>query len=438
MFGINSNKIKNKLIFIELNELNFDFVKKYLQKKNNYKSLRKIVDFSSKTSSEQNYHNIEPWIQWVTAHTGLSYEEHRVFHLGEIGDLEQIFEKVENLNKSVGCISSMNVANNLKNATYFIPDPWCETKSDESFWSKLFVDFFKQTVKDNAKRKITFKSYLSILLIFLRFVRLKKYKFFIKLIYMSLKKPWVKSLFLDSLTHEMHLSLVKKHKTDFSTIFFNASAYIMHRYLFSFKKLNSKFSNPDWYISPKHDPMYDILEVYDKIIEDYLSLKNYHLLLATGLRQVEYDSNKFYYRLKDHSLFLKEIKVNFKKIETRMSRDFKIFFSNSENCTSADNILSNLKIEKNNINLFKTSKISNKEIFVTLTYPKEITPSDYFIINNIKIYLFNKLTFIAIKNGMHDSIGYYYSSFENYAGKSTIDLKNIHNIILDFFNKAIS
>ena len=33
MFGINSNKIKNKLIFIELNELNFDFVKKYLQKK---------------------------------------------------------------------------------------------------------------------------------------------------------------------------------------------------------------------------------------------------------------------------------------------------------------------------------------------------------------------------------------------------------------------
>ena len=150
MFGINSNKIKNKLIFIELNELNFDFVKKYLQKKNNYKSLRKIVDFSSKTSSEQNYHNIEPWIQWVTAHTGLSYEEHRVFHLGEIGDLEQIFEKVENLNKSVGCISSMNVANNLKNATYFIPDPWCETKSDESFWSKLFVDFFKQTVKDTG------------------------------------------------------------------------------------------------------------------------------------------------------------------------------------------------------------------------------------------------------------------------------------------------
>ena len=81
---------------------------------------------------------------------------------------------------------------------------------------------------------------------------------------------------------------------------------------------------------------------------------------------------------------------------------------------------------------------SDKEIFVTLTYPNEISESDYVLLNNNKIYLNNKLTFIAIKNGMHDSIGYYYASFKKYAGKTTTDLRNIHNIILNFFNKTIT
>ena len=36
------------------------------------------------TSSEKNYENLEPWIQWVSFYTGKSYEEHKVFFLNEL------------------------------------------------------------------------------------------------------------------------------------------------------------------------------------------------------------------------------------------------------------------------------------------------------------------------------------------------------------------
>ena len=88
---------KKKLIFIELNELNFDIVKKYVnsEKLNN---LKKIIEGNFiETESEFEYKLIEPWIQWVTIHTGLTANEHKVFRLGDIvkKDLPQIFEEIE-------------------------------------------------------------------------------------------------------------------------------------------------------------------------------------------------------------------------------------------------------------------------------------------------------------------------------------------------------
>jgi len=46
----------------------------------------------ARTLSEEVYEHIEPWIQWVSVHTGKSYAEHKVFRLGDApgSGLEQI------------------------------------------------------------------------------------------------------------------------------------------------------------------------------------------------------------------------------------------------------------------------------------------------------------------------------------------------------------
>ena len=66
------------VISLELNELNFHFIKKYtaegkLPGFNRF--LQNHVIFE--TVSESGYPYLEPWSQWPTVYTGLTYDEHR-------------------------------------------------------------------------------------------------------------------------------------------------------------------------------------------------------------------------------------------------------------------------------------------------------------------------------------------------------------------------
>ena len=118
--------------------------------------------------AESEYDHLEPWIQWVSVHTGKEYSEHNIFMLGDFVNSKekQFFEQVEEAGFKVGAISPMNATNNLKTTSYFIPDSWTQTKSDESFLSKIITQSIAQYVNDNAQSNLTIKTILSLLFVF--------------------------------------------------------------------------------------------------------------------------------------------------------------------------------------------------------------------------------------------------------------------------------
>ena len=67
--------MKNKTILLGLNELNFDYVNFY-NNKGFLLNLKKIFDIQPpiETVSENDYKLLEPWVQWVTIHSGKSYK----------------------------------------------------------------------------------------------------------------------------------------------------------------------------------------------------------------------------------------------------------------------------------------------------------------------------------------------------------------------------
>jgi hypothetical protein len=68
-----------QLLFLELNEINFDYVATYCRRGLLPHLGRLIRDSGvARTVSEQRYEDLEPWIQWVTAHTGLRLADHGV------------------------------------------------------------------------------------------------------------------------------------------------------------------------------------------------------------------------------------------------------------------------------------------------------------------------------------------------------------------------
>lgn len=86
------------LILVELNEINFDVVKLYLDKNEILPGFEKLFSEGViETSSEDVYDLLEPWIQWPSVHIGKKFEDHKIFRLGDMvnSNQKQIFEKVE-------------------------------------------------------------------------------------------------------------------------------------------------------------------------------------------------------------------------------------------------------------------------------------------------------------------------------------------------------
>ena len=426
------------LILVELNEINFDVVQYYIDNGVSLPGMKHILESGLViTRAESEYDHLEPWIQWVSVHTGKEYSEHNIFRLGDFvnSKQKQFFEQVEEAGFKVGAISPMNATNKLNNPSYFIPDPWTQTKSDKSFMSKIISKSISQSVNDNAQSKLTIKTILSLIFAFFIMVRPSKYFFMIKYALSAFGKSWRKALFLDMFLFEIHKTLHKNKKPNFSTIFLNAGAHIQHHYFFNSPYVKSKeLKNPSWYINDNFDPMLEMLIVYDRLISDLIKQPNSELIIATGLSQKPYTNLKFYYRLKDHKSFLDDIGIKYSDVMPRMTRDFLISFESNEDARIAEEKLSTILVNSDK-QLFGEIDNRGKDIFVVLTYPLEIKDDTYIDFQDQKIALFNRVIFVAVKNGEHHSKGYTYFSkgLSEFKPKSNSHVSNIHNTVLDYF-----
>ena len=376
-----------KLLFLQFNEINFDILRKY--DVTGLKNFKQIIKDVKETYSEKKYDLLEPWIQWVSVYTGKTAAEHEIYRLGDTvnKDNNQIFEIIEKKGYSVGSILPMNCSNKLQKTNYFLPDPWTQTHPNKNFWTEMMAEVFAEIVNNNSNNKISLKNYLKLLLIFFKFSKFKNILIYIKLIFQSKINKYKKAIFFDLLLHDIHLSLIKKYNTDFSSIFLNGCAHIQHHFF-----LNSRFagmdeSNPEWYLKKEIDPFYEIIKIYDRILGDYINL-NYDILLATGLSQIPSKNPIFYYRLKNHKKFLNFFNIDFKNVFPRMTRDFLIEFDNKIKKNQAKEILEGMKTN-NNSKIFNEIESRENSLFVTLDYKEEIKKDDEILYKNKKINFLN-------------------------------------------------
>lgn len=409
----NSNK---RLILLALNEINFDVVGKYVAADGRrFPALKRLLSGARiRTSCEKQYEQLEPWIQWASVYTGKTYAEHGVFRLGDIvgSGVPQIFEQLEEAGYRVGAISAMNAENRLKQPAYFIPDPWTQTPADASWWSQSLGHAVSQAVNDNAQARITPKSALQVVLGLLRFARVVHHQKYLSLVLASRRKPWLKALVLDLLLHDVHWRMFNAKKPNFSTLFLNAGAHIQHHYFFNAEPLrkDSPNKNPAWYVPEDVDPLADVLGLYDLMVGEYFDRTDTEVVLATGLAQKPYDRVEYYYRLNTHADFLRGLGVSFRGVFPRMTRDFLIEFENPQQAQAAQDVLASVRVVGDDVPLFGEIDNRGVSLFVTLTYPRQITLETQYQVGDRKAALLPEVSFVAIKNGIHQEEGFAFFS----------------------------
>jgi len=399
-----------QLLLLEFNEICFENVSYYCSR-GRLPHLRELIERSgwSTTTSEQQYEHLEPWIQWVTAHTGLSFAEHGVFRLGDIinHDLPQIWEVLEERGLKVGAISPMNAKYRLRDPAFFVPDPWTETQITAPLAVKRLYRAIAQAVNDNAQARLTPASLYALLMGIGRYARPANYARYFALGADALRKPWRKAMFLDLLLSDVFIRQLRATRPNFATLFLNAGAHIQHHYMFSAEAYDGPHRNPEWYVRRGVDPVGEVYELYDAILGAVRkAFPRARLMVATGLHQIPHGGVTYYWRLKEHAAFLRRIGIDFERVDPRMSRDFLVSCRDEQQAAKAARLLQ-LAVASDGRALFEVDN-RGRDLFVMLVYSGPIERDFTFSIGPTAYSnLHDNVVFVALKNGEHNGTGYF-------------------------------
>ena len=414
--------MKKKLLIIELNEFNVELLKyssKILDLKN-IKILLNMCPIETICQQKIEHQGLDPWVQWVSVHTGKPKEIHKIKHLGEVRNLTniQIWDKLSEMGISSGIWGAMNASrNNSKNCLFFFPDPWtftekCFPKSLNNFlalpryYSKNYLSLSKLEI---LKKVFKLTNFLIFKLNPLKIIRELLFAIY------SLTKIGLNNIFLfsifDLISTKIFLIYKNKYNPDFSIIFLNSLAHTQH-HSWSKNNLNKelKFN----------------IKVIDKIIG--MILKNINekdgLIILNGLSQKNVEGEDYcIYRQKDPKLFLKFLNINFINLEQCMTNECHIFFNNSEELERAIKIISSIKINNEEIFIIDNSMKSNLKIFYQFNYFKPIDKNQTFTINNKQYPFYKYFELIANRTGSHVPICNIYSkNIELYKIKYNYDI----------------
>lgn len=405
--------MQKQVIVLELNEVNFDYIQSYVARRSLPHLAALIASHGvARTTSEDSYERLEPWIQWVTAHTGQSFGEHGVFRLGDIvdKDIPQIWEVLEERGFKVGAISPMNAKYRLKDPAFFVPDPWTRTHIKAGRMLRRLYDGLVQAVNDNAEARITAGSLFSLLVGTVAYASPRNYARYLGLVMRALDRPWRKALFVDLLLADVFIRELRRSRANFATLFVNAAAHIQHHYMYCAAAYDGPHRNPRWYVQEGVDPVLEAYELYDHIVGAVRrAFPDARLMLATGLHQVPHGEVTYYWRLKNHQEFLRQIGVQFARVEPRMSRDFLVACADPEQAVQAAAVLQSARAT-DGLPLFEVDNRGN-DLFVMLTYPRDIPADFVFTVGEAHHRnLRERVAFVALKNGEHDGIGYFLDS----------------------------
>jgi hypothetical protein len=402
--------MSQQLLLLEFNEINFDYVTAYCAR-GLLPNLGRLIGENgiAETTSEQRYEELEPWIQWVTAHTGKKLADHGVFRLGDIvkHDLSQIWEELEEQGLRIGAISPMNAKNRLRDAAFFVPDPWTATKPTATRRLTSLHEGIAQAVNENAQARVTPTTLWHVLKGFGTYASASNYREYARLVASSWKRPWRRAVVLDLLLADVFVSEVKRTAPDFASLFLNSGAHIQHHYLFSSACYSGPHKNPDWYIPRNADPVREVYEIYDRILGRVRhTFPGARIMIATGLHQDPHDGVTYYWRLCEHERFLSRIRVPFRRVEPRMSRDFLVICASAEQAAEAEQRLSSA-VAADGTALFDVDN-RGSDLFVTLIYARDIGPGFALSIDGKRYADFQKdVAFVALKNGEHNGVGYF-------------------------------
>jgi hypothetical protein len=372
--------MRKRLVFIELNEFNFQLISD-AAKVYHLTHVAKLLDlpYHRKTVTSDLYDSgyLEPWVQWVSVHTGSPSSEHKIKHLGDVSltSKRQIWEELSEQGVSSGIWGAMNAKRGSASlCKFFLPDPWTFEEEGHPREVNHFLglprymarNYLQPKIMVLLKELVKFSAFIFHTSSLRAFIR--ELPHFVPYAIRYRAANFVTYSFAEYLSALRFLDYWRKDKPQFASLFLNLVAHAQHYY---------------WHDIPlaENDRLRYVFGYLDKILGDVFDATQgeAEILVTNALTQINTNQEPpwILYRQKDHHSFLAAIGVYPKSVEACMTHDAHLFFESPQDCANAASILESCKIgEKRFFHIEKYDSDPTKLFYmINFTDPVEFDTS---------------------------------------------------------------
>lgn len=340
------------VILLEFNEIVPWLVDRFIDEGHlpNFKRLRDQSKVMV-TDAEEEQKHLEPWIQWITVHSGMTYEEHGVFHLADGYKLNNkcLWDLVSDSGGKVWICGSMNVRYDRPLNGLLLPDAWSTGAIPYPDTLMPFCKFVQTYVQEhtNAKVPLSKADYFNFIkymvlhgLSFDTILQVAKQLVGEKL---GSRDGWQRAVLLDKFQWDIFAHHYKKEKPNIATFFSNSTAHYQHKYWRNLEPDAFEMKPTEEEQAKYGNAVLFGYQEMDKTIGKCLSLAgdDATVILSSSLSQQPYTlsedgDGKGFYRPKKLEDFRKAMGLkNVKSYAPVMSEQFHIHFDSKEDVKAA-------------------------------------------------------------------------------------------------------
>jgi hypothetical protein len=326
------------VILLEFNEITPALIDQFIENGGlpNFDRFRR-ESFTFTTDADET--QLEPWIQWVTVHSGLPYREHGVSRLDQGHKLTapRLWDLVSSRGLASWVCGSMNVNYSDGSSAVVLPDPWCTQVKPKPSELEPYFRFVQAQVREHTKdsRGLSRGDYLRFATWMARTgLSSGTVLDVVKQLASERREDcsWKRVSLLDQIQYDVFRYYYRKLRPAFSTFFLNSTAHYQHAYWDVFEP--GKYPNKT--VNPKRKKFEHAIQYgyqkMDQLLGRFFQLaaNDATLVLCSALSQQPSTAERARYRPIDFDQFLAFVGVSPTEVVPVMADQFYLSFASEE------------------------------------------------------------------------------------------------------------
>ncbi|MEW9625031.1 hypothetical protein [Rhodanobacter geophilus] len=411
---MNINSPSKRLTLIELNEFSVDLLSRGARELDLIHISRLLSMSSAVTTTDDmvEHRGLDPWVQWVSIHTGVPSSVHGIIHLGDTPSAlsaRQLWEKLSDVGISSGVWGAMNATREgAEYCQFFLPDPW--TFSESAYPSELnnllaLPRYYSKNYLDVSKRAFLKRTLLLAKFLLGSGAMSELFKQ-ISLVFNGVLRNGINNAMLFSLFDLFSTVLFVKYKRryqpQFSIIFLNSIAHLQHH-----RWDKDKLSK---------DAVFG-LQVINRVLGMlFASLCDDEAVVvmnALTQRNIVGEKPRICYRQINPERFLSSIRIRFRNVEQLMTNDAQVFFESESDREHAAQELEAATICGKPLFQVERNELDPLKLFYQVDFWDELEGDVQINVNGADVNYLDHFEAIVARTGAHVRDGnVYYAGIE--------------------------